>query len=139
MAKDDDRRRNAALSLILGAMIVLTAFLALRPLRLEAPIFGSARTLLNLDNAVGATVEPVDRATATTLGLSSPAGDLVVTSVANRGPAAAAGIRVGDVIERIGGKPAAASAAPRAPTVVMINRGGKRAMLRIAFTTGPNR
>jgi hypothetical protein len=48
-------------------------------------------------------------------------------------------MRVGDVVERIGGKPAAASAPPTAPVAVEINRGGKHAILQIAFTARSSR
>lgn len=134
-----DRQRSAAILLILSAIVAFALFLVFRPLRLEGPVSGSGQALLSLDEALGATVEPVDPATAGVLGLSSSAGDLVITSVGTAGPAAAAGMRVGDVIERIGGKPAAASATPAKSTAVTINRGGKHAIVQIAFTAGPNR
>ena len=62
--------------------------------------------MLRVDNALGATVEPVDAGMARSLGLPGSSGGLVVTSVANKGPAISAGLRVGDIIEKIGGRPA---------------------------------
>jgi predicted metalloprotease with PDZ domain len=106
MAASVQHRRSAAALFTGAAIVVLAIFLVLRPLRLENPASAGARALLRLDEALGATVEPVDRVTASRLGLTAGEGDLVVTSVASRGPAAAAGIRVGDIIETIGGKPA---------------------------------
>jgi predicted metalloprotease with PDZ domain len=131
--------RSAAALLILCGLIAFALFFVFRPLRLVSPASGSGQALVSLDEALGATVEPVDPATARMLGMSSNAGDLVVTSVGTGGPAAAAGMRVGDVVERIGGKPAAASAPPTAPVAVEINRGGKHAILQIAFTARSSR
>ena len=133
------RWMGAAALLVLGAIIVLALFLALRPLRVDSPASSSARALLRLDTALGATVEPVDRATAGMLGVQSSGHTLVVTSVASNGPAATAGLRVGDVIERIGGRPAGdlretvslASAEPFA-----IQRGGKETILNVQLAEG---
>jgi membrane-associated protease RseP (regulator of RpoE activity) len=139
MAATIPRWKSAAALLLLGAIIVLALFLALRPLRVDGPASSSARALLRLDNALGATVEPVDHATAATLGLRSTGRDLIVTSVASNGPAASAGLRVGDVIERIGGRPAGdlretaglASAEP-----LSIRRGGKETILNVQLAEG---
>jgi S1-C subfamily serine protease len=54
-----------------------------------------------LDQAIGATVEPLDPATARSLGLTSGTHGLVVTSVASGGAAARVGVRTGDVIVAI--------------------------------------
>lgn len=138
MAATIHRWKSAAALLLFGA-IVLALFLALRPLRVDSPASSSARALLRLDNALGATVEPVDHATAEMLGLPSGSRELVVTSVASNGPAATAGLRVGDVIERIGGRPASdfretaglASAEP-----LSIRRGGKETILNVQLSEG---
>ena len=127
---------GAAAGLILAAIIVLGIFVTFRPLQLESPASGSARALLRLDNALGATVEHVDAGTAAMLGLSSSQGDLVVTSVATHGPAARAGIRVGDVIERIDNRPATqahSAALSAARTPVLIIRSGSHAMVNLDF------
>lgn len=127
---------GAAALLTLGAIVALGLFLAFRPLQLESPASGSARALMRLDTVLGATVEPVDRNTAGMLGLPSSEGGLVVTSVASRGPAAEAGIRVGDIIERINNRPAQAvhsHSLVAAQTPVLINRGGSHAMLNLDF------
>jgi predicted metalloprotease with PDZ domain len=139
MATMDRSWRGAAAMLTLGAIVALGLFLALRPLRVETPASGSAQALLRLDTALGATVEPVDRATAGLLGLRSSNGDLVVTSVASSGPAASAGLRVGDVIEQIGGRPAANgnevldSTRLSAAEPLSIKRGGKPEILKLQF------
>ena len=138
MATTIHRWRGMAALLLLGA-IVLALFLALRPLRVDSPATSSARALLRLDTALGATVEPVDRATAGMLGVQSSERSLVVTSVASNGPAATAGLRVGDVIEEIGGRPAGdfretaglASAEP-----LSIRRGGKETILNVQLAEG---
>lgn len=128
--------RGAGAGLILLAIIALALFLALRPAQLEMPASGGARALLRLDNALGATVEPVDDTTARMLGISTYDGDFIVTSVANSGPAVDAGIHVGDVIERIGGKSgSSADAALHSParTLILINRHGKHAIVSVDF------
>jgi hypothetical protein len=127
---------RGAAGLILLAIIVLALFLALRPAHLEMPASGDARALLRLDNALGATVEPVDAGTARSLGVSSSSGGFVVTSVANKGPAVSAGIRVGDIIERIGSRPAAtvdAGSLSAASTQILINRHGNHAIVSVDF------
>jgi membrane-associated protease RseP (regulator of RpoE activity) len=129
--------RSAATLLTLGTVIVLTLFLALRPLQVESPASGGARATLRLDNALGATIEPVGAAMARQDGLPSNEGYLVVTSVASKGPAASAGLHVGDVIERIDGKPAnrvtAASLASATP--VSVWRGGRTIIVNVQFAT----
>lgn len=123
--------------LLLSALVALGLFLAFRPLELQSPASGSGRALLRLDNLLGATVEPLDLATAAQLGLSAGGGELVVTSVASDGPAAKAGLRVGDVVERIGSQPAAqarAVASDQSPVPILINRSGDRTMLSIEST-----
>jgi serine protease DegQ len=54
-----------------------------------------------LDQTIGATVEPLDPATARSLGLMSGTHGLVVTSVASGRAAAGAGVRTGDVVVAI--------------------------------------
>jgi S1-C subfamily serine protease len=121
---------------------VLALFLAARPLRVETPASASAQALLRLDSALGATVERVDHRTAAALGLRSADSSLVVTSVASSGPAAAAGLRVGDVIERIGGRPAGEQLARAnrlaAAEPFAVWRGGKPVLLsvQIGSSTG---
>ncbi|MEO7749958.1 MAG: PDZ domain-containing protein [Sphingomicrobium sp.] len=125
--------------LLLSALIALGLFLALRPLELQGPATGRGRALLRLDHLLGATVEPLDIATASQSGLSPGGGELVVTSIASNGPAAKAGLRVGDVVERIGSQPAAQAsvAAPaQFPVPVLINRRGGRAVLSIRSVRG---
>jgi membrane-associated protease RseP (regulator of RpoE activity) len=139
MAVKIHRWRGAAALLLLGTIILLALFVALRPLRVDSPASSSARALLRLDTALGATVEPVDRATAGMLGVQSSERALVVTSVASNGPAALAGLRVGDVIERIGGRPAgdlreSASLASAEP--LSIRRGGKETILNVQLAEG---
>ena len=127
---------GAAAFLILAAIIILGLFLTFRPFQLESPASSSARRLLRLDTVLGATVEPVDASTAGMLGVHSSDDDLVVTSVASRGPAADAGIKVGDVIERIANRPASkahSGSLSNARIPVLINRGGNHAMLNLEF------
>lgn len=126
---------RGAAGLILLAAIVLALFFLVRPIHLVMPATGGARALLRLDNALGATVEPLDPGMARKLGLSS-SGGFVVTSVANQGPALSAGLRVGDIIERIGGRPAAAvdtGSLSSANTQMLINRHGNHAIVTLDF------
>jgi membrane-associated protease RseP (regulator of RpoE activity) len=135
-------RSAAALLLLAGAIVALALFLALRPLRVDSPASSSARALLRLDNVLGATVEPVDHAPAASLGMRWPRRALVVTSVASNGPAATAGLRVGDIIEKIGDRPAGelrdvtnlTSAEP-----LSIRRGGKETILNVQLAATSNR
>jgi hypothetical protein len=131
-----NKATRSAAGLILLAIIVLALFLTLRPARLDMPASGGARALLRLDNALGATVEPVDAGTARTLGLAPSSGGYIVTSVANKGPAVSAGLRVGDIIERIAGRPAArvnVGSLPASSTPLLINRHGNHAIVSVDF------
>jgi predicted metalloprotease with PDZ domain len=64
--------------------------------------FRGATPVSEVDEAIGATVEPLDAATARGLGLTGGTHGVVVTSVESEGAAARAGIRTGDVIVAIG-------------------------------------
>jgi S1-C subfamily serine protease len=95
-----------------------------------------AKQLLVIDTALGATLEPLDRATAKALGDGNSPYDMVVTSVATGGPADHAGIRVGDVIEAINGIPPGSTAESAAtldasPATIIVNRRGKRVKVSI--------
>ena len=129
--------RSAAVLLTLGTLVVLALFLALRPLRLQSPASPGARAMVRLDHALGATVEPVNSAIARKAGLASVDGYLVVTSVANKGPGASAGLRVGDVIEEIGDRRGAgmidATATGTAP--VAVRRQGKDTIVNVQFAS----
>jgi membrane-associated protease RseP (regulator of RpoE activity) len=95
--------------------------------------------LIALDTAIGATFEPLDRATAESLGLSEWARGLVITSLDGNGPAARVGIRAGDVIERIDGAPvgsvsdvaAVLERAPGRDFIVLVNRHGHYVIVRL--------
>ena len=125
---------GASLLLVaIGAILVLALFLVLRPLELESPASGGARAMLRVDHALGATVEPVDAAIAKRSGLQDGNDEFVVTSVANGGPAAAAGLRVGDVIKSIGGKPADQLSLTGHSVPISIWRGGRTIVIDVDF------
>jgi S1-C subfamily serine protease len=63
--------------------------------------FRGATPVSEVDEAIGATVEPLDAATARGLGLTDGTHGVVVTSVESGGAAARAGVRTGDVIVAI--------------------------------------
>jgi serine protease Do len=96
----------------------------------------AARTF---DEAIGATVEPLDPATADSLGISRDDKGLVITSLGEHGPAAGAGVRPGDVIERIGQAPVASPRdavsalreAPAAGINLILNRRGHYAIVHL--------
>jgi len=69
----------------------------------SVPVFGPREETMvgQLDESIGATVEPLDRATARSLGLTAGTRGVVVTSIASGGPAARAGVRTGDVVVAI--------------------------------------
>ena len=132
--------RGTAVLLILGAVVLLALFLLLRPLQLESPASGGARAMLRLDHALGATVEPVDGAVAKRSGLVSGDGYLVVTSVASGGPAAEGGLRVGDIIQSIGGRPVDQLSITEHSGPMSIWRDGKTIMLDVRIgAAGPRR
>jgi hypothetical protein len=96
-----------------------------------------ARELMRIDTALGATLEPVDAATVRALGDGAGARGMVVTSIARGGPADSAGLRVGDLVERVQSRPADSIAAvadslSNAPATVIINRRGNRARVEVA-------
>ena len=111
--------------------------------------FGESKEELaiTVDHAIGATVERLDPATAGTLGLNPRSRGLVVTSVSQTGPAARAGIRAGDVIERIGNMPvksledaATAIAHVRGRIPLTLNRGHNHAIVLVPIRPdGANR
>jgi S1-C subfamily serine protease len=128
-------RGGVALLVICIAVLIAAAF-AIRSIRVQSPASHRARALLSLDAALDATLEPLDPASARLLGGGSQADDMVVTSVASGGRAARAGIRVGDVVEEIGGKDpsdfdeAVAVLGPAAASVV-ISRHGQHAVVQL--------
>jgi S1-C subfamily serine protease len=136
------RRSAIAAFVILIAVMAGVALLVIRPIRLDSPASPAARALKSLDRSFGATLEPLDAATARRLGHKGPLGAMVVTSIAGGGPAEAAGMRVGDVVEQIGSsrasnvRRASAAALARRPVPIIINRRGKHAILEIA-AAGP--
>jgi len=81
---------------------------------------------------LAATVAPLTDVARTQLGLDESTRGVVVTSLERGGAAAAAGLRVGDVIERIGSRDvgnaddveAALAATPRQTALLLVNRRG---------------
>jgi predicted metalloprotease with PDZ domain len=97
-----EKRGRAALALLVGtSATAVTLALVGHEIRAEFRGHRSEAAAIALDAAIGATVEPLDRSTARGLGIEPREDGLVITSVAETGPAARAGIRAGDVIEQI--------------------------------------
>jgi S1-C subfamily serine protease len=116
--------RGWAIMLLSCVLIVAAILLAARQSGI-ADGRKRAHDLLVIDTALGATLEPVEGGQ-----------HMVVTSVATGGPAAGAGIKVGDVIEQIDDRPAAstgeaAASLAASPATLMVNRNGNRATLRL--------
>jgi len=128
---------NIALAiLVVGALLLAIAVLGARQLSFDSPASHHARTLLKLDSTLGATLEPLDERAARTLGGGSRVDEMVVTSIAAGGRASAAGLRVGDVVEKVDGKDpsdldAAIGAVSTDPTEILVNRHGSRVMLNV--------
>jgi len=136
--RTNSSHRSAALATALVCAVLFGGLvIAARQLRLDSPASHHAKSLLKLDSALGATIEPLDARAAQSLGGGSRAEEMVVTSVAAGGRASTAGLRVGDVIEEVDGKnpadlDAAIDAIATDPTEIVVNRHGNRAMLKIA-------
>lgn len=95
---------------------------------------------------LGVVVQTISQELAQSFGLATPAGALV-SQVQPGTPAALAGIRSGDVIKRVGGKPIEDSAAlsrliaeqtPGEVVTVEIVRGGKTETLKVAIGEAPS-
>ena len=136
-AEPHSSNRNMVLAiLVVGALLLGLVLLAARQFSLDSPASHRARTLLKLDSTLGATLEPLDARAAQSLGGGSRVDEMVVTSIAAGGRASAAGLRVGDVVEKVDGKDpadldAAIGAVSTDPTEILINRHGSRVMLNV--------
>ena len=95
------RRLAAALAVLLVCGLVAAALASRHHAIISALAPRQESQSLEVDEAIGATVEPLDAATARSLGLAGETHGAVVTSIANGGPAARAGIRTGDVVVAI--------------------------------------
>jgi S1-C subfamily serine protease len=131
---DSSNRREWAIALAVAAVLALVLWLAAR---LLMPALRLSDQSSVLANRFGATVERLDPATAQKLGDGAEADELVVTSVAEGGPADRAGVRAGDVIESVAGRPVGtasefASASGGGPVKLVVNRGGDHVMLVLA-------
>lgn len=126
-------RREWATALGAVALLVLLFWVAGK---LLAPALRQSDQPSTIDTRFGATVERLDPATARQLGGGAQADQLVVTSVAEGGPADRAGVRPGDLIESVAGKPAhsaadLASAVGGAPVNLIVNRHGDHVILTL--------
>lgn len=121
--------------LVLLVCVLVAAAFMLRPSLVAA--FGpeDESRARQLDEAIGATMEPLDPDTARSLGLAPRMRGLVVTSIASGGPAARAGVRTGDVVVGIDRpissmKDLAAGIQTNGNTLtIMLNRHGQSVML----------
>jgi hypothetical protein len=131
----------AVLAVVLTALILTD-----RDFAFEFPADRKEAAVIAIDAALGATVEPLDRATAESLRISPRDKGLVITSLGENGPAAQAGITTGDVIERIGGIPvhspgeaAEALKHARPPEIALtLNRGGHYAVVHLPMRRLPD-
>lgn len=95
------RRVAAAIAALLICGFIVASLWWGHPAIISALVPREESQAREVDEAIGATVEPLDPATGRSLGLSGETHGAVVTSVANGGPAARAGIRTGDVLVTI--------------------------------------
>jgi S1-C subfamily serine protease len=133
-----------AIAFILAIAAILFA-LAVRELGFELSGARKEAVAAILDAALGATVEPLDSATAEGLGISPRDRGLVITSLGASGPAARAGLRPGDVIERISGTSVGSAAdaatvvkgAGASNIILTLNRRGHYAMVSLPIRALP--
>jgi membrane-associated protease RseP (regulator of RpoE activity) len=141
------KARIAALLIFSVGVLIATLALTQGEFGLGLPARRRAASEIAVDAAIGATVEPLDRATAESLNI--PQGDrgLVITSLGRGGPAARAGIRTGDVIESVSGAPtaslddaaAALKGTPTADVILMVNRRGHYVRMHLPIRPEPDR
>ena len=130
------KRRRIVLTIILAGTVL--ALFAIDQLVRCSPRGQTSQAPQIADQALGATLEPLDRGTADALGLSSDTRGLVVTSLSSNGAAARSGVRAGDVVEKVGSEPvysldeasAAIGIKPRALTLTL-NRHRHYVIVRI--------
>jgi hypothetical protein len=135
-------RWRGGVTIALGCAFVFFVILFLNRDFMAVSATGPAHQLAVIETVIGATLAPIDRATARALGEGQPSRDLVVTSIADGGPADRAGIRVGDVVEAIDDRPAIATAAishalRSSAATIVVNRDGKRAKIRLEVRPPP--
>jgi S1-C subfamily serine protease len=141
------KAKMAALLLLSATALVATLALTEGEFGLVVPARKREASEIAVDAAIGATVEPLDRATAESLGIAPRDQGLVITSLGRNGPAARAGIMTGDVIERVGTAPiaslddaAGALKGTQAPEIIlMLNRHGRYVNVRLPIRSGPER
>ena len=139
MARADHHPANGipVLAIVIaGALVFGLLVLAARQVRFDTPASPHAQSLLKLDSALGATLEPLDARAARVVGGGSRVDEMVVTSVAAGSRASAAGLRVGDVVEEVDGEDpanldAAIDAISTDPTEIVVNRHGSHVMLKV--------
>jgi serine protease Do len=140
-------RTKIAIALVLAVPVILTAAFAVADRELGFELAGarSEAAATAFDAALGATVEPLDSATAESLGIPPRGKGLVITSLGANGPAARAGIRPGDVIERISGTSVGSSAdaatalkgAGASDIILTLNRRGHYAIVHLPIRALP--
>lgn len=122
-------------AIVLACALVVLAIFAGRQIRIDETAT-RAHQLLRIDTALGATLEPLDPQTAKALGDGGGRLGMVVTSIASGGPADRAGLRVGDIVEEINGRPPdsiteVAATLGTSPMSMVVNRRGKRAKIQL--------
>lgn len=127
-------------------VLAVGVFLSEHGIPLAFPTDGTEAATMVVDAAIGATVEPLDRATAENLGIPLANRGLVITSLGGGGAAELLGIKVGDVIERIDGEPVgsvreAAGALEDAHGAISLtlNRQGHYAIVQLPIRPPSNR
>lgn len=141
------KARTAALLALSATALIATLALTDGEFGLVLPARKRETSEIAVDAAIGATVEPLDRATAESLGIAPRDKGLVITSLGRDGPAARAGIRTGDVIERVSGAPvasldeaaAALKGTPAPEIILLVNRRGHYATVQLPIRPEPDR
>lgn len=133
------RAKAAAVPVVVVVALIAAFTLTNRDFGMGFSAHRKEAAAIALDATIGATVEPLDRATAESLGIPPRHKGLVITSLGSNSPAARAGIRTGDVIERIGGAPvgsvgdavAALKGVPAPDLILLLNRHGEYVIVRL--------
>ncbi len=122
-------KRGALLVGLVGVVLAIALVASLRAGHLRGDgQHHHAERPIERARSLGFTQEPLDAATARSLGLRPSTRGAVVTSVAAGGPADHAGLAVGDVVTSIDGQPPEKAVAMPPQTLIILHHGVARTL-----------